>query len=556
MAVATLPPAPILTDGPRFATFCADHVRHTKGRWAGLPLTLEPWQQAFMNEALEVDPATGLRVYSEAILGLPRKNGKSTLAAAIALYLLTFEEEPEPEVYAAAAAKDQARIIFRQTSRFVGASPDLGDKLKVRRSDIECPENGGVMRVLSSEAPLQHGLNPSGNVIDELWAHESPDLYEALTTGSGAREQPLTVAITTAGFDPETVLGTIYAASQDHPKVERPYPWLTIVRDREAGFLFYWYGLAPEADIEDRNLWREVNPASWLQDLKYLEKQRRKPTLRLSEFRRLHLGQWTSVEEPWLPAELWDACLDPGIRSSIAQGIPWERARLKPTYPMQRTKPAGAGVDMGETYDSSGVAYAQRQPFTRDDPGPEPADDVDAQEARCIVRSVGWANPFPPNDSRRADWKVPHEAVRQFLRDLKETFPEAQTTKPDAPNFPAPGPAIAYDPWHFGESAEILEGEGLNMLEFPQFASRMIPATELVYRLVRDGMLVHDGDPHLRQHVLNAVAIKTPRGIKIAKGVKSKRLIDRAVALLMAVSMAHLEPPKRYVRKPRRAVGF
>lgn len=538
MTLAVADP-PILTDGPRFAQFCRDHIRHTKGRWAGQPLELEPWQQAFMNEALEVDPATGLRVYSEAILGLPRKNGKSTLAAAIGLYLLAWEDEPEPEVYAAAAAKDQARIIFRQAQRFIGASPDLGDKLRTLRSLIECPENGGIFRVLASDAPLQHGLNPSGNVIDELWAHENPDLYEALTTGSGAREQPLTVAITTSGFDPETVLGAIYFAAQDHPKVERPTPWLTIVRDREAGFLFYWYGLAQEADIDDRNLWREVNPASWLQDLTYLERQRRKPTLRLSEFKRLHLGQWTSVEEPWLPAELWDACIDPGVKAALAEGKPYVLARMERKYRLLPTLPIGAGVDIGETYDSTAVDYAQRQ-----------------GDERVVVRSEGWSNPFPPNDSRRKDWKVPHELVRQYLRDLKETFPVAQTTRPDAPKFPAPGPAFAYDPWHFGESAEILEQEGLAMLEFPQFASRMIPATELVYRLVRDGHLVHDGDPHLRQHVLSAVALKTPRGIKVAKGVKSKRQIDRLVALLMAVTMAHLEPPAAHVRKPRRAVGF
>ena len=180
------------TDGPRVAGFAAKYIRQTKGRWAGLPLRLEPWQTELCDDLFEVDEQ-GRLVYREALVGVARKNGKSSLGSAIALYMLVAAGENAPEVYAAAASKEQARIVFDQAREFVNGSPRLADMLKPMRNVITCPANQGVFRVLASDAPLQHGLNPSGVVIDELWAHKDPELYYALTTGSLARENPLVV---------------------------------------------------------------------------------------------------------------------------------------------------------------------------------------------------------------------------------------------------------------------------------------------------------------------------------------------------------------------------
>ncbi len=190
-----------LTGGPRFAAFCEHYVRHTKGRWARSPVLLEGWQRDFWWEALEVDPVTGLRVYSEVGLGLPRKNGKSVQASAAGLYFLVADGEAEPEVYVAAAARNQAGIVLGQSRRMAQQSPRLARHVSVRTTLIECPRNGGVMRSLSADAALQHGLNPYANIIDELHAHRTADLYTALTTGTGAREQPFTLWISTAGVD-------------------------------------------------------------------------------------------------------------------------------------------------------------------------------------------------------------------------------------------------------------------------------------------------------------------------------------------------------------------
>lgn len=514
-------------------------MRQTKGRWAKQPLTFERWQQEFLNEAFEVDPATGLRIYHEVLLGLPRKNGKSTMAAGLSLYLLVADDEAGPEVYNAAGAKDQARVVFQQAREFVDASPTLGDYLVVKRFEIDCPENQGHLRVIASDAKLQHGSNPSGNVIDELWAHKTDDLYTALTSGTAAREHPFTLTITTAGFDEESPLGLMYGKALKLADVERPTPFLTIARDRENGFLMYWYAVPDEPawDVQDPAIVKLANPASWVTPA-YLRREMNKPSMRLIEYKRWHANQWTASEEAWIEGSAWDACLDPGMALEEPQA----------EQPLVAVLPVGVGVDMGEVYDSTGRAIAQRQPCLHRDHSPEVClGDV------VVVRGRRWANPYPPGHSLRPAWRVSTEEVREDLRELHALYPVPMAKKDKRI---MPGPAYAYDPWHFRESAEMLEADGLNMVEFPQFASRMGPASEQLLELVKQGRIIHDGDPALRSAIIAVVAKWSPRGWVISKPKGSSKLIDLAVATAMAVSMAMLEAPKPRERKPRAAAGF
>jgi phage terminase large subunit-like protein len=194
--------------------FAQEWIVQTKGRWAGNPLVLEPWQRSFMDELFLVYD-DGERVYREALLGIARKNGKSTISAAIALYMLLASGEQGPEVYVAAGSKDQARIVFDQAREFVVASPRLSDWLQVQKNAIICKANNGVFRVLAAEAGTNYGLNPSGVVIDELHVHEDPELYYSLTTGQLARESPLVVSITTAGWDRDTICYQLYERGQE-----------------------------------------------------------------------------------------------------------------------------------------------------------------------------------------------------------------------------------------------------------------------------------------------------------------------------------------------------
>jgi phage terminase large subunit-like protein len=283
--------------GERVGKFVRQNVRQTKGRWAGQLLVLEDWQQEFLDELFLVTEDERL-VYREAMLGIPRKNGKSTLMAALALYGLLASGEHGAEVYVAAGSKDQARIVFNQAKEFVETSPALMKWLRPQRNQILSPSNNGQFRVLASDAPLQHGLNPSLVVIDELWAHKDPELYYALTTGQGARLDPLVVTITTAGFDRESICFEVFERMS---RLEAE----GIEAMREARNLMRWYCAPEDASIDDEAVWMAANPASWitLEDLRY---ERR--TLPEFVFRRLHLNQWTDTEEAWVSPGDWDAC--------------------------------------------------------------------------------------------------------------------------------------------------------------------------------------------------------------------------------------------------------
>jgi phage terminase large subunit-like protein len=506
----------MLTDGPRVREFARRYVRHTKGRWAGQPLEFEAWQQEFLDEAFEIDETTGLRVYQEILLGIPRKNGKSTIASAIALYLLVADDENEPEVYIAAAAKNQAGIVFRQSRRFVDASPALADFIRPRQYHMDCPANGGILRVIGSVGSLAHGFNPHGNIVDELHAHKTPDLYTALTTGGGAREQPITVTITTSGVEEEQVLGELYNAALAKVDLLEVRPFLSIVRDREAGFLMYWYGAAPDADPTDAAVWAGANPASWITE-RYLRREFAKPSMRLADFRRWHLNQWPGTAEAWLEPGAWKACQE-GTHDpeDVLEG-------LDPRWPV------AVGIDFGVKDDTTCIAVAQRVPMPAGRRHPE----VPTPEDLVTLR----AKFFAPVPDQELEADIP--GILEYLRMLRLRFP-APARKPDR-RFPG-GPVFAYDPWGFKALAQILEGEGLVMLEVPQNDSRMVPAATEMYGLVKSRRLRHNGDPVLARHVANVVGkARGESGWRITKLKDSAKKIDGAVASAMAIAEA-LQP--------------
>jgi phage terminase large subunit-like protein len=284
--------------GGMVSKFAREWIVQTKGRWAGRALGFEPWQQRFVDELFLVYD-DGERVYREALLGISRKNGKSTLSAAIALYMLLAAGEMGPEVYVAAGTKEQARIVFRQACEFVEASPRLRDWLTPQRDVIVCKANNGIMRVLSSEAGHQYGLNPSAVIIDELWVHEKPDLYYALTTGQLAREAPLVVSITTAGFNRQTICYELYERGVQL----RDNGGLAAMR--RDSFLFRWYEAPPTATVLDPSGWEAANPSSWIRGVDLEREAKRLPE---NVFRRLHLNQWTETEDAWIKPYKWDSC--------------------------------------------------------------------------------------------------------------------------------------------------------------------------------------------------------------------------------------------------------
>ena len=519
MALILPPPIPdAFTGGPRFAAFCSHFLRHTKGRWAGHPVLFEDWQDVFWREALEVDPATGLRVYQEVGLGLPRKNGKSTIAAGFGLYGLVADGEAEPEVYVGAGAQQQAGIVMGQSLSMARRSPRLAPYVVVRKYLIEGKRSGGIMRALSSEGALQHGLNPSIVILDEVHAHRDDTLFTALATGTGAREQPVTAWITTAGPDEENLLRSLYGQITEGPgEIEQPTPFLTIYRDRANGILIWWFGAPRDADIEDPRVWVGCNPASWRTEealRRDFGKLRQKG--KLLEWSIYHLNMIRGAEETWLPDGAW---------SKLRVGDPdpgsW-------THGLDPMLPIGVGIEKAPQSEGAAIVAAQRQ------------------GDRLVVR----AKHFRPEP---VSGRVSIVEMRATLRELRQAFPAAMVKDPKSGRN-LPGPAFAFDPYAFTESAESLEQEGLNMVTMGQTAATMGPASTLTYEMVTTGRILHDGDPVLAAHVADTEALLTERGMKVMKN--RRRPNSACIALVMAVAVAAPEPPKPFVRKPRQARGF
>lgn len=508
-----------LSGGPRFDAFCRSYLRHTKGRWAGTPLALEEWERAFWWEALEVDPVSGLRVYQEVGLGLPRKNGKSTMAAAGGLYGLIADNEEEPEVYVGASAKQQAGIVMGQSLRMASRSPRLRPYVRVLKYTIEGTRNGGIMRALASDGATAHGLNPHWSIVDEVHAHKDAELYTALSTGTGAREQPMLNWITSAGVDEDNLLRDLYGQMDEGPgTVEVVSDYLRVYRDRDAGVLIYWYAAPKHADIEDPAVWLGCNPASWRTEPSlrrdYAKLKSKGKTL---EWRIYHLNQIEGSEETWLPEGAW---------ARLAFGAP---SPDDPWHGLDTSLPVGVGVEKSPTHATAAIVVAQRQ-----------ADD------RLMVR----ARHFRADPTTKT---VNVVAMRETVRALRLRFPVPMVRDPKT-KLMLPGPAFAYDPVQFTESAEELAGEGCNMVTFGQTAATMAPASSATYELVADGRLTHDGDPVLAEHVQDTTALLTERGMKVVKG--KRRPNSGCVAMVMAVAVALPEAPTPRVRKPRVARGF
>lgn len=468
-----------LTGGPHFAAFCEHYIEHTKGRWARQPLILEDWQREFMWEALEFDPTTGLRVYQECGLGLPTKNGKSTLASSVGHYFLVADGENEPEVIIGAATRGQATIVLGQARSMGRRSRRLANYVNVQEHRILSPRNGGIMRAVAADGPLQHGFNPSCSIIDEIQAHRNDGLWVALTKSGIAREQPFTFWITTGG--PEGgLLGDLLEQMFTGPgELEvRAGGALHIYRDRVNGILIYWYGAPEGADPADPDVWRACNPASWLQDGKELTKayNRLKGRGQLLEWRMYHLNQSvTGTEDPWMPLTVWEAC----------EGDAVFRADLR-TY---------AAIRIAHDHRAAAVAIAQRQ------------------EDRVALR----VRMFPQGPLAEGEY-VPASALEDHLRNLRRRYPApvvaAYRTSPGGRERTRamPGPEFAYHGSFFEGSAQTLRQERLVMVDVPSTPERITPAAETLMGLVTSRALVHDGDAELAAQIRNVLARPAPKG--------------------------------------------
>lgn len=462
----------------------AGQLRHTVGRWYGQPFLLEDWQQDIVRELLAVDDK-GRRVYRSALLGMPRKQGKSSLLSSLALWAASVEGEMAPDVVVAAGSREQAAVVFDQARAFAESDPLIDTWFDAQRFVIKCRDSNGVIRRVAADGKLQHGLNISTLVADELHSWMTPrqeELWSALQTASGAREEPLNVAITTAGYDRQTVLGKLFKEATESPLLEDHNDGsLLVVKDRENGFLFWWYQVPDGADIQDEKAWMRANPASWITE-DVLRAQLESPTVDENTFRRLHLNQWTTTRTAWLPPGLWEEMEDPELRPRPGE----------PVY---------IGVDVGLVHDTTAVTMAW------------------TVGNKVAVKTRVWSAVHDVPAHEFADGgRVNLELVEEYIRSLASTYDVRE---------------VVFDPRFFERSAQSLAGEGLVTAPLHQSSAAMADAYQEFYASAQERRLIHDGDPVLAAHVDATAAKQTDRGWKVSKIDQSKR-IDACVATVMA----------------------
>lgn len=498
------------------AAWIERNCAHVKGEWAGSPLLLEPWQRDEVIVPLfgTLNP-DGTRRYRTALIGIPRKAGKSTLGAAIALRLLFRDGEPGAEVYSAAADRDQAAIVFEIAKGMVEANRGMAAIAKVYRRAIVVPRTGSTYKVLSADAFTKHGLSPHGVIFDELHAQPNRELWDVLTTGQGARRQPLTVAITTAGFDRESICWEQYDYGR---KVAAG-----VVDDPT--FFFRWWGVADGERWDDEEVWGRAQPNLGVsvtrEFLRSEARQAKAQPARQNTFRRLYLNEWTQAAARWIDLGAWDATA--GLVNEVDM----------------RGRRCYGGLDLASSTDVAALCWD----FPADDDASHdalwrfwvPEERLPDLDGRTAGQASVWARQgwLSVTEGNVIDY---HAVLDQIDRDAR-AFDVAE---------------VAYDRWGMTQLSQDLMDAGMKVIPFGQgFASMSAPTKEFE-RLVLDGKYRHGGNPVMRWMIDNVVVRQDPAGnLKIDKG-RSTEKVDGAVAAVMALDRATRNAQKRSYR----IVGF
>lgn len=479
---------------------------HTKGKWHGEPFELLPWQEDIVRDIFgTIDPKTGFRQYKTAYVEIPKKNGKSELGAGIALYMLCADGEYEAEVYSCATDKEQAAIIFDIAVAMVDQCRALKKKIKLvssRRRMIYLPTNS-IYRVLSSDVKNKHGYNVSACIFDELHAQPNRDLWDVMTKGAGdAREQPLTLALTTAGDDENSI------CYEQHQKV------IDIQEGRRVNKSFYGkiYGLPQEADWKDEKNWILANPSMGhtitLDRVREAYEDAKGNPVDEAKFKQLRLNIWGEKAISWMPHELWDACSD---TVDAAQLVGRE---------------CYGGLDLSKILDLTAfvLCFPPRNDSEKWIFMPWffiPEDNIHDRVNRDHVPYDRWVEQgfIETTPGNVVDYRYIEERIKQ----LASTYVIKE---------------IAYDRYNATQIILNLMDEGLTMVPFGQGYKDMSPPTKELYATVLRKKIIHNQNPVLRWN-FNNVCIESDAADNQKPSKKySREKIDGAVAAIMAYDRA------------------
>jgi phage terminase large subunit-like protein len=508
----------------KFFTKILHHIDHTSGRVG--PFELLAWQRDELIRPLFgwVRP-DGTRRYRRAGIWVPKKNGKSTIAAGLELYMLVMDNEPGAEVYSLANDRQQAGIIFGHAMTMVEASPLLRDRITKRglvrsTKTIYDFNSGSVFRALSSDAPTKEGLNAHALFVDELHALKQRQLWDAVIYSGSSRRQPLIASISTAGvYDISTIGWEQYRYARDVQ---------TGINDRDWSFFALIYEAGQDDDWKAETTWRKANPSYGLtvkpDALREECVEAQVDPQKESTFRRYRLNQWPQQATRWIPLETWDACTGHDI----------DRATL-------RGRTTFVGLDLASVLDLTAAAYLTSCPV-----------DPDCWDVTLRL----WVPEDRLHDPKHRNAALYKDFVRLKL---------LETTPGSATDYDYIEKAVIEDAKHYAikvvsidtlfqgqQVANHLDGAGLSVVGVGASPAKQGPPTREFYRLLIEKRLHHGGHPVLRWMADNVeVKADGDGNLKVQKpnNHMDPRKIDGIQAIIMATDplmRAHAKPEPKY----------
>ena len=474
-------------------TFCT----HTKGELAGKPFLLEEWQKKIVGDIFGwKNKETNFRKFRTVFIEVPRKNGKTTLASSIALLMTYMDSERGSEIYCAASDRNQSGILFEIAKNMVLQNPELSKRGKVFRNSIVNESKGNFFQAISADSNTKHGFSANCVIYDELHTAKSRDLWDTLLTSTGSRRQPLIIAITTAGYDKQSICYEIYSYAK---KVQDG----TIKDD---SFYSVIYESENDDDITLESTWIKANPNYGVSLRKeYMERESQRaidvPSYQ-NTFRRLMLNQWTDSHSAWLTSGEWDACHQEFDYSTLDGKECW------------------GGLDLASTRDLTSfvLLFNVDGKFVCVPYIFIPEDNAKKRSERDGVDYISWIRDghiiSTPGDV------TDYSFIRQKINELSKKY-RIQS--------------ICYDRWNASQLVIDLQNDGANLDPFGQgFVSMSMPTKTLEAEILAKN-IIHNNNPCMNWCLSNVALQEDPAGnIKIAKN-KSKEKVDPIVSLVMAL---------------------
>lgn len=457
----------VVPDLEHFAAFCGRLTLDS-----GEPMTLEPFQKTILG-----DYFAGV---TESLVLIPKKNGKTTLIAAVALHHLLYV--PDAEVIIVASSVKQATLLYNFAKRFVNRSPALQKRLLVRAGtrEIRSRRDDGVLQVLASDKDTADGVGPSLAIVDELHRQKSGELYGVLSDGLDARDGRM-ITISTAGADEDSPLGRMRANAIEHGRVTKRGRY-RCARSREGGFVMHEWALAPTDDLDDLRLVKQVNPLATMTVAK-LRRRQKSPSMNRGRWARFACNVWAQSDDAAISALDWGPChedyrpLVPGTRDVvIAIDLGWKRDTTV-------VSPVGV-LDDEDRFVNAATFYDED-----DDEAPTEDEAPDVPVATFGVPTII----APPGDGTM----TPDDVVKDAIRDVHEVYPDA---------------VFAIDPNADGQhiaqwiETELVGGDDERVIEHSQQPSPMCDASMGLAAQVRAKAIRQPDDPGLNAHMLAAVA--------------------------------------------------